>query len=86
MPSTHTRRENLTDAIVWIFETIVCAVIFAAFAGFLVGDLIGDSRWRSAFAFVSIWFLGGLCATIDVRHRQRKRREAAFRSSEPTPD
>jgi hypothetical protein len=77
MPPAHSTHQNLTDALVWLFETIVCAVIFSAFAGFLFGDIIGDSGWRPVFTFVSVWLLGTLCATIDVRHRRRKRLASA---------
>jgi hypothetical protein len=73
MPPAHTTRENLTDAIVWLFESIVCAAIFSAFVGFLFGDFIEDSGWHPVFIGSSVWLLGALCATIDVRHRRRKR-------------
>lgn len=73
MPPAHTTRQNLTDAIVWFFEAIVCAAIFSVFASFFFGGIIEYGGWRSDFIGVSTWFLGALCATIDVRHRRRKR-------------
>ncbi|MFU8829067.1 MAG: hypothetical protein ACNA8P_06480 [Phycisphaerales bacterium] len=73
MPPAHTPRQNFTDAIVWLFEVIVCAAIFSLFALFLFGGIIEDGGWRSNFIGVSAWLLGALCATIDVRHRRRKR-------------
>ena len=77
MPPAHTTHQNLTDALVWLFETIVCIAIFSLFASFFFGGLIEDGGWRSNFIGVSTWLLGALCATIDVRHRRRKRLNSA---------
>lgn len=73
MSAAHTTRQNLTDALVWLSETIVCALVFSAFAWFFLGGIIEDSGWRAVLLGVSVWLLGALCATIDVRHRRRKR-------------
>jgi len=76
MSPAHTRRQNLTDAIVWLFETIVCAVIFSIGARFFFPAVIESHGWRTLLIGVSVWFLGAICATIDVRHRRRKRASA----------
>ncbi len=79
MSVEHTGRQNLTDAIVWVFETIVCAAIFSIGARLFFGGIIEDGGWRAVYIGVSVWLLGAVCATIDVRHRRRKRREPGFR-------
>ena len=86
MPTERNSRQDFVDVIVWLFETVVCAAIFSAFAGCLFGEVIGDSGWRPVFTFISVWLLGALCATIDLRHRRRKRREPGLRSPEPTAE
>ncbi|MCR9216945.1 MAG: hypothetical protein NXI14_07055 [bacterium] len=73
-------RQILVDAIVWFFESILCAAIFSAFVGCFFGDLIEDSGWRLMLIFVLVWLLGAVCAGIDLRHRRRKRREQPLRS------
>ncbi|MFI4855431.1 MAG: hypothetical protein ACIAQF_10705 [Phycisphaerales bacterium JB065] len=86
MPRAHTTRQNLTDALVWLSETIVCALIFSAFAWFFLGGIIEDSGWRAVLLGVSVWLLGALCAAIDVRHRRRKHRARLLTTPAPTPD
>lgn len=79
MPPAHTTRQDLTDALVWLFETILCATIFSIGARLFFGGIIEDGGWRTVYIGVSVWLLGAVCATIDVRHRRRKRREPGFR-------
>lgn len=82
MRPTHTPGQNLTDALVWLFGTIVCAAIFSVFASFFFGGIIEDGGWPSKCIGASVWILAALCATIDVRHRRRKRQIAHASDSE----
>jgi hypothetical protein len=76
MPPAHTTRQNLTDALLWLFETVVCAAIFSFGARIFFLDIFEDGGWRLYAIGISIWLLGALCATIDVRQRRRKRLSA----------
>jgi len=73
MPDVHTTRQNLTDALVWLIETVVCAAILGFAVRVFFPEVVESDGWRTVLLAASPWLLGALCATIDVGHRRRKR-------------
>lgn len=80
MPELRVTHQGLIDATAWLFETVVCAAIFSFLASAAAGPLLEDGGWPSNLIGVFVWLLGALCATIDLRHRRRKRRELPLKS------
>lgn len=75
MPTDHSSRQNISDAIIWGVETAVCAALLLFLFSIFLGPVMEDGGWRSDLIGATAWLLGAFCATIDLRHRRRKRRE-----------